>query len=138
VAAVGRLYGRLRLYPGGVAARVLVVDDDPNVSAMLVDALAAVGYEVVLATDGQGALDGFAVTAPDLVVLDLQLPDTDGLVLCSRIRQISSVPIILCTGTPRRADAVLGFRLGADDCVRKPVDVVELQERVRKLLRRSG
>jgi DNA-binding response OmpR family regulator len=126
------------LYPGEVVARVLVVEDDPNVAELLVDALAADGHDAVVAADAQSALDGFAVTAPDLVVLDLQLPDTDGLVLCSRIRQISDVPIILCTGTPRRADAVLGARLGANDYVRKPVDVLDLQQRVRALLGRQA
>jgi DNA-binding response OmpR family regulator len=121
-----------------VPARILVVEDDPTSADVLLEALRADGHEVVLASDGESALDGFAVAPPDLVVLDLMLPDTDGLVLCNRIRQMSDVPIILCTGTPRRRDAVLGFRLGADDFIRKPVDVIELQERVKVLLRRRG
>jgi DNA-binding response OmpR family regulator len=126
------------VYPRRVPAHILVVEDDTTAADVILEALRADGHEVTIASDGESALDGFAVSHPDLVVLDLQLPDTDGLVLCSRIRAMSNVPIILCTGTPRSRDAVLGFRLGADDYVRKPVDVLELQERVKALLRRGG
>lgn len=121
-----------------MAACILVVEDDATTADVLFEALRADGHDVVLASDGEQAIDGLSAAQPDLVVLDLMLPDTDGLVLCGRIRQLSAVPIILCTGTPRRRDAVLGFRLGADDFVRKPVDVLELQERVRALLRRGS
>lgn len=136
---VGRLYERsVDGYPVGVGSRILVVEDDPTAADVLREALEADGHEVVLADEGRIALDGLETVNPDLILLDLQLPDADGLVLCAQFRRRTDVPIVLCTGTPRRRDAVLGLRLGADDYVRKPIDVVELQARVRALLRRRS
>lgn len=121
-----------------MTGRILVVEDDPTSADVLREALEAAGHEVILAEDGQTALDGLGPVDPDLVLLDLRLPDADGLVLCTTIRQRSDVPIVLCTGTPRSRDAVLGLRLGADDYVRKPIDILELQARVQALLRRRA
>ena len=136
---VGRLYGRADgRYPVGVPSRILVVDDDPTAADVLRETLEAAGHEVIVAEEGRLALDGLDAVSPDLIVLDLQLPDADGLVLCTQLRQRTDAPIILCTGTPRRRDAVIGLRLGADDYVRKPIDVAELQARVEALLRRRG
>lgn len=136
---VGRLYGRPDgRYAVGVASRILVVEDDATAADVLREALEADGHEVILAEEGKLALDRLGDVAPDLIVLDLNLPDADGLVLCTQLRQRTDVPIVLCSGTPRRRDAVLGLRLGADDYVRKPVDVAELQARVQARLRRRG
>ena len=88
-----------------------------------------------LAETGADARTLLEQTRPDLVILDLMLPDVDGLVLCSGLKGIADVPIIICSATPQKRDAILGLKLGADDFVAKPFDIYELEARVEAVLR---
>ena len=107
------------------------------VAQTLTDALEASGYRVWLAETGADAKTLLEQTRPDLVILDLMLPDVDGLVLCSGLKGIADVPIIICSATPQKRDAILGLKLGADDFVAKPFDIYELEARVEAVLRRT-
>lgn len=115
---------------------VMVVEDDPAMASMLADLLQDNGYRVVHADTGASARRLQTQERPDLVVLDLQLPDVDGLVLCSDLKATANQPIMICSGTQRKREAILGFRLGADDFVQKPFDVSEFEARVEALMRR--
>ncbi|MFL6010283.1 MAG: winged helix-turn-helix domain-containing protein, partial [Gaiellaceae bacterium] len=96
------------------------------------------GYRVVVARDGQEALDRFAAEQPDLVVLDIMLPKVDGLEVCKRLRAKSTVPIIMLTARDDELDKVVGLELGADDYITKPFSIREFRSRVRALLRRAA
>jgi two-component system KDP operon response regulator KdpE len=116
-------------------ANVLVIDDDPSLLRALRLGLTANGHEVTTANDGEHGLAQVAITSPDVVVLDLGLPDMDGLVVSRRIREWSDVPIIIlsATGTEhRKIDALNG---GANDYVTKPFSMGELEARIRAVLR---
>jgi len=115
----------------------MLVEDDAAVAQTLTDALEASGYRVWLAETGADAKTLLEQTRPDLVLLDLMLPDVDGLVLCSGLKSIADVPIIICSATPHKRDAILGLKLGADDFVAKPFDIYELEARVEAVLRRT-
>jgi two-component system, OmpR family, response regulator MprA len=119
--------------------RVLIVDDDRAVRDALRRALTLGGYEVEAADGGQHALTQVAVTAPDAVVLDIGLPDVDGLEVCRRLREAGNrVPILMLTARDAVADRIDGLDAGADDYVVKPFDVGELKARLRALMRRNG
>ena len=118
-------------------ARVLVVDDDPTVRQVVTTYLEAAGHEVVEAADGDQALAA-AAPPPDLVVLDVMLPGTDGLEVCRRLREASAVPIVMLSALGEEDDRVVGLELGADDYVVKPFSPRELVLRVESLLRRAG
>jgi len=120
------------------SARVLLVDDDPAVLSGLRRALALEGYEVVAAEDGETALLGVGVHAPDIVILDVMLPGMDGLTACEKIRASSSVPILMLTARDTLPDRVAGLDSGADDYLVKPFAADELLARVRALLRRTN
>jgi two-component system, OmpR family, response regulator MprA len=117
-------------------ARILVVDDDPRIAAAVRRALVYEGYEVDLADDGRGAIDAARERLPDLVVLDVMLPELDGIEVCRRLRAGSDVPILMLTARDAVADRVLGLDSGADDYLVKPFAHEELLARVRTLLRR--
>jgi DNA-binding response OmpR family regulator len=122
-----------------MASRVLVVDDDPTVSDVVRRYLERAEYEVVLAADGQGALDAVHAQRPDLVVLDLMLPGIDGLEVCRRLRRNDpNLPVVMLTALGDEADRVVGLSLGADDYVTKPFSPRELVLRVQSVLRRSS
>jgi DNA-binding response OmpR family regulator len=122
-----------------MASRVLVVDDDPTVSDVVRRYLERAEYEVVLAADGQGALDAVHAQRPDLVVLDLMLPGIDGLEVCRRLRRDDpDLPVVMLTALGDEADRVVGLSLGADDYVTKPFSPRELVLRVQSVLRRSS
>ncbi len=116
---------------------VLVVDDEPIVREVVVRYLEREGYRTLEAGDGDGARDALVRTRPDLVVLDVMLPGTDGLELCRWIRSTSQVPVIMLTARGDEADRIVGLELGADDYVTKPFSPRELAARVRSVLRRS-
>jgi two-component system KDP operon response regulator KdpE len=118
--------------------RVLVVDDEQHIRRAVGRALAARGYQVETATDGQEALSTAAVTQPDLVVLDLNLPGLDGLAVCRLLRDQSAVPILVLSVRDDDTDKVAALDLGADDYLTKPFSVQELMARVRALLRRAS
>ncbi|HVL54697.1 MAG TPA: response regulator transcription factor [Vitreimonas sp.] len=120
-----------------MARTILVVDDEPTLRETLVEALQAEGFRVVAAADGRQALDIFRAERPDLVLLDLMLPELSGIEVCRIIRAESGVPIVMLTAKDSELDKVVGLELGADDYVTKPFSVRELSARIRALFRRS-
>jgi len=119
-------------------ATILLVEDDAAIAFMLTDVLESTGYAVTVAGTGAAARGQVESHTPDLIILDLVLPDEDGLVLCSVLKNMSGVPILICSGTQRRRDAFLSLKLGADDFIAKPFDVYDLLARVEVLLRRAA
>jgi len=120
-----------------MAATVLIVDDDPQIRDVLRIALGQVGFRVTEAADGAAALVQVARDAPDLVVLDIGLPEMDGLEVCRRLRRTSMVPILFLTAQDDPVDRIVGLELGADDYVTKPFSPRELLARVKAILKRS-
>jgi len=120
-----------------MAKRVLIVDDEPRYLRLLEANLRTEGYEVVTAQDGQQAVDVFSGQPIDLVLLDIMMPRLDGFGATQRIREFSSVPIIILTAKGEEQDRVRGLDLGADDYLVKPFSATELLARVRAVLRRA-
>jgi DNA-binding response OmpR family regulator len=120
-----------------MARTILVVDDETTLRETLVDALEAEGVRVVSAADGREALTVFRAERPDLVLLDLMLPELSGIEVCRIIRAESGVPIVMLTAKDSEIDKVVGLELGADDYVTKPFSVRELSARIRALFRRA-
>ncbi len=120
-----------------MARTILVVDDEPTLRETLVDALESDGFRVVAAADGREALLQFRAERPDLILLDLMLPELSGVEVCRIIRAESGVPIVMLTAKDSEVDKVVGLELGADDYVTKPFSLRELSARVRAQLRRS-
>jgi DNA-binding response OmpR family regulator len=120
-----------------MARTILVVDDEPTLRETLVDALEADGFRVVSAADGREAIERFRADKPDLVLLDLMLPELSGIEVCRIIRRESGVPIVMLTAKDSELDKVVGLELGADDYVTKPFSMRELSARIRALFRRS-
>jgi two-component system, OmpR family, response regulator RegX3 len=118
-------------------ARILVVEDEESLADSVKYNLEREGYAVSVATDGRRAIERFRLDRPNLIVLDLMLPELSGLDVCRMIRQESDVPIIMVTAKDSEADKVTGLELGADDYVTKPFSVRELVSRVRAHLRRA-
>lgn len=119
-------------------ARILVVDDERPIAEILKYNLEKEGYEVVLAYDGEEALERLEQDHPDLVLLDIMLPKKDGFTVCREIRaQKKAIPIIMLTARETEIDKVLGLELGADDYVTKPFSARELLARVKAILRRT-
>lgn len=127
-------------YPDVMAepTRVLVVDDDPNISEVLTRYLERDGYAVRCVDDGDEALAVALDWSPDLVLLDLMLPGIDGLEVCRRLRTVSAIPVIMLTAKGSEADRIVGLELGADDYVAKPFSPNEVAARVRAVLRRAA
>ena len=117
---------------------VLVVDDEPTIREVVVRYLRRDGFQTLEAADGERARELVETGKPNLVVLDVMLPGTDGLSLCRWIRSRSSLPVILLTARGDEVDRIVGLELGADDYVTKPFSPRELAARVRTVLRRSG
>jgi two-component system, OmpR family, response regulator MtrA len=117
--------------------RVLVVDDDPALAEMLGIVLRTEGFEPSFVADGDRAMAAFRSTKPDLVLLDLMLPGTDGLDVCRQIRSESGTPIVMLTARSDTVDGVLGLECGADDYIVKPFKPKELVARMRARLRRN-
>jgi two-component system, OmpR family, response regulator len=118
-------------------ARILLVDDEQSIQTLLSYPLRKDGYEVVQAGGGREALDRFAEQPFDLVVLDVMLPQLDGLEVCRRLRARSPVPIIMLTAKSEEIDKVVGLELGADDYITKPFSMREFRSRVKAALRRA-
>jgi two-component system, OmpR family, response regulator ChvI len=117
-------------------ATIALVDDDRDILALIATTLESEGYNVVSYPDGPAALNGFKTVQPDLAILDIRMPQMDGVELLRRLRQKSDVPVIFLTGRQEETDELLGLRIGADDFIRKPFSQRVLVERVRTLLRR--
>ena len=126
-----------------IMTRVLVVEDSPDIARLVQRSLLLEGYEVDVANDGRSALAVVRDTPPDLIVLDLMLPDIDGMEICRRVRAMEAayeqppVPVLMLTALDAVPDRVSGLDAGADDYVPKPFAITELMARVRSLLRRS-
>jgi DNA-binding response OmpR family regulator len=120
-----------------MTARILVVDDEPAVTDLLAYNLRKAGYEPLVAADGREALRLTRHASPDLILLDLMLPEVDGLEVCRELRRTSAVPIIMITARGEEIDRVVGLELGADDYVCKPFSVRELLARIKAVLRRG-
>lgn len=118
--------------------KILVVDDDPRLRELVSITLERAGFQVVTARDGQMALTHAAREAPALVVLDVGLPELDGLEVCRRLRARSDVPILFLTARDDEIDRILGLELGADDYVTKPFSPRELVARIKAILKRTG
>ncbi len=116
--------------------KILIVDDDLDILRILKDNLELDGFRVIEASSGKKSLQEFEREAPALIVLDLSLPDVDGIQVCSCIRKKSDVPIVMLTARDRVPDKVLGLESGADDYMAKPFDYLELAARIRACLRR--
>jgi len=115
---------------------IVVADDETNIAALVDLYLSREGYRVVQAATGQAALDAVERSRPRLVVLDVGLPDIDGLEVCRRLRRSSSIPVIFLTARDGEVDRILGLELGADDYMTKPFSPAELVARVKAVLRR--
>ena len=118
--------------------RILVVDDERLLVKGIKFNLESEGYQVDGAYTGTEALELFHERRYDLVVLDLMLPEVDGLTVCRRIRETSNVPVIMVTAKSESSDKLLGFEYGADDYMTKPFDILELKARVRAILKRTA
>ncbi|NHA67272.1 response regulator transcription factor [Phycicoccus flavus] len=119
-----------------MSRRVLLIEDDARVRRVLRMALQDEGYEVTEAGDGAQGLESLTLVEPDVVLLDVMLPDVDGFEVCRRLRRASRVPVIMVTARTDSHDVVAGLEAGADDYVTKPLVAKELSARIRALLRR--
>ncbi len=119
-------------------SKILVVDDERNIVELIRLYMEKEGFETICAYTGDEALSKFKEENPDLIVLDLMLPGTDGWQVCREVRKTSAVPIIMLTAKSETFDKVLGLELGADDYITKPFEAKELLARVKAVLRRSG
>src|SRR2546421_2376098 len=116
---------------------IVAADDDPQLLRLMTRNLEFEGYEVLPVSDGQQAFEQIEAHLPDLVLLDVMMPKMDGFTVCHRVREFSSVPIIIVTARGQDQDKIRGLDLGADDYLTKPFSVDELLARVRAVLRRS-
>lgn len=121
-----------------ISGRILVVDDEPQIHRFLAPALSAAGYEPLRAERGEEALRQAASAVPDLVLLDLGLPDIDGQEVLRKLRTFSDVPVIVLSARDREAEKIAALDSGADDYVEKPFALGELLARIRTALRRKG
>ncbi|MBC2775173.1 response regulator [Rhizobium sp. AQ_MP] len=119
-------------------SRILVVDDEPQIQRFLKPSLSAAGYEVVEAATGAEALKAVATQAPDLVILDLGLPDMDGKEVIASLRGWSDIPIVILSARDRESEKIAALDLGADDYIEKPFGIGELTARIRTALRHRG
>ena len=122
---------------GAKQTTILAVDDEPRLLKLVAFNLAAEGFAALTTTDGRHVLELVKTHSPDLVLLDLTMPEMDGFTLCQSIRQCSAVPIIILTARGQDQDKVRGFELGADDYLTKPFSVEELLARIRAVIRRA-
>lgn len=117
--------------------KILIVDDEARILRLVRSNLEPVGYKVLTAMDGESALTAAEMNDPDLIILDLMLPRLDGFEVCRRLREFSTVPIIILTAKGEEVDKVKGLELGADDYLTKPFSVQELLARIKAVLRRT-
>src|SRR5689334_6401705 len=121
-----------------MAEKILIVEDERNIASFVSMYLKNARYQVEIARDGGEALMKAENTKPDLVVLDLMLPDIDGLEVCRQIRSTSDVPILMLTARDDDIDKIVGLEVGADDYLTKPFNPRELVARIKSILRRSA
>jgi DNA-binding response OmpR family regulator len=117
---------------------ILVVDDTKNVQVLLSDFLGSQGFEILTTSDGREALEILRTHTPDLILLDIMMPNMDGYQFISQLRRTSNIPVIMITAKQQEADVIRGFDLGADDYITKPFRLRELLVRMRAVLRRAA
>lgn len=120
-----------------MSTRVLIIEDDPNIAELIRLYLEKDGFEVVISHDGKDGLDSFYKIHPDIILLDIMLPELDGWTVCREIRKTDNTPIIMLTAKDETVDKVTGLSLGADDYISKPFDMKEVIARIHAVLRRS-
>jgi DNA-binding response OmpR family regulator len=125
-------------YNNLVGRKILVVDDTHNIQVMLTDFLVSQDFEVVTASDGREAINMVEKNTPDLILLDIMMPNMDGYQFISQLRRTSDIPVIMITARAAEADLIHGFDLGADDYITKPFRMRELLVRLRAVMRRSS
>lgn len=118
------------------AYTVYIVDDEKDILELVSEYLTQKGYSVKTFENGESFLKEFEKSEPDIVILDIMLPDIDGYEICKRIRKNSEVPIIMLSAKGEELDKVLGLELGSDDYIPKPFSLSELEARIKKILRR--
>ncbi|HNZ13928.1 MAG TPA: response regulator transcription factor, partial [Anaerolineaceae bacterium] len=118
--------------------KILVVDDTRNVQVLLIDFLSSQDFEVLSASDGREALEVVHQSDPDLILLDIMMPNMDGYQFITHLRRESNIPVIMITAKQQEADIIHGFDLGADDYITKPFRLRELLVRMRAVLRRAA
>ncbi len=116
--------------------RILIIEDEPEISSLVAEYLKKEGYDVVAASTGEEGIKCFDDNSISLLILDLMLPDTDGLEVCRKIRSVSNIPILILTARDGNTDKILGLGIGADDYMTKPFDIHECIARTKALLRR--
>ena len=121
-----------------MSTSILVVDDDPHIREVIGFALENAGFATCFAADGKAALAHISATPPRLVVLDIGLPEMDGLEVCRAVRKFSELPILFLTARDDEIDRIVGLEIGADDYVTKPFSPRELVARVKAILKRAG
>ena len=121
----------------GKKTSILVVDDDAQLIRLVRANLGSIGYRVLVAMDARSALETINMEMPDMILLDIMLPEIDGYEFCQRIREFSSTPIIMLTAKVEDIDKVRGLKMGADDYLTKPFNVQELLARIEAVLRRT-
>jgi DNA-binding response OmpR family regulator len=117
--------------------KIVVVDDEEKMTGMISDYLSALDYEVLTAENGLKALAAVRSEQPDCIILDVMMPELDGLDVLRRLRQFSQIPVIMLTAKSQEADKLMGLELGADDYMVKPFSLKELEARIRAVLRRT-
>ncbi len=123
--------------PGSTKLRVLIIDDDGRLNALLTEYLGGLGLSVRTATHPGAGLRALEADPPDLLVLDVMLPETDGFTVCRKVRETSRIPIIMLTARGDVTDRIVGLELGADDYLAKPFEPRELAARIQAVLRRA-
>jgi DNA-binding response OmpR family regulator len=116
---------------------ILIIDDDETLTKMLAKWLHAKGYDIQIAASGREGLEKAQKSPPDLVVLDVMMPEMDGFETCNRLREFSTVPVLMLTAKTTEEDLIRGFQNGADDYVKKPFSFMELELRISAILKRS-
>jgi two-component system OmpR family response regulator len=122
----------------GVVTHILAVEDDEQVQELLSDYLSHEGFRVTIAATGAAMMEALAAESPDLILLDLRLPDGDGPALVRQLRSESQLPVIILSGKVEEVDRIVGLELGADDYLTKPFSPRELLARIKAVLRRAG
>jgi DNA-binding response OmpR family regulator len=126
-----------RIAGSGNGSKILVIDDDPDIAKLLTIILKAQGFVIYQALNGKDGLKRVYELHPDLVILDVMMPEINGWDVCTRIRELSDVPILMLSARSAESDLLHGFVLGADDYLKKPFSKAELEARIRALLRRK-
>ena len=119
-----------------MANKILVVDDNADIVKLLSTSLEKEGYKIIIARDGEEAIEKFAKDAPSLILLDIMMPKKNGLQVCREIRQVSSVPIVMVTAKSEDEDVIMGLDTGADDYIIKPFSPKQVVAKVKAILRR--